>query len=84
MTIVARGIEALEAVGARLGAATIAADVTDEDSAYRTLGELHADIMVLNAGATPRMGRPDDLTWEDFSVSGDLDGANSTAPCFPS
>ncbi|TGV17733.1 SDR family NAD(P)-dependent oxidoreductase, partial [Mesorhizobium sp. M4B.F.Ca.ET.143.01.1.1] len=35
VTVVARGAEALEAVGARLGVATIAADVTDEDAAYR-------------------------------------------------
>jgi NAD(P)-dependent dehydrogenase (short-subunit alcohol dehydrogenase family) len=68
VTVVARGIEALEAVGARLGVSTIAADVTDEDSAYRILGELRPDIVVLNAGATPRMGRLDQLTWEDFSV----------------
>ncbi|PBB23563.1 MULTISPECIES: SDR family NAD(P)-dependent oxidoreductase [unclassified Mesorhizobium] len=73
VTVVARGAEALEAVRARLGVATIAADVTDEDAAYRILGEVSPDILVLNAGATPRMGRLDQLRWEDFSVAWETD-----------
>lgn len=73
VTVVARGAEALEAVGARLGVATIAADVTDQDAAYRILGEISPDIVVLNAGATPRMGRLDQLRWEDFSVAWETD-----------
>ena len=73
VTVVARGAEALEAVSARLGVATIAADVTDEDSAYRILGEVRPDILALNAGATPRMGRLDQLKWEDFSVAWETD-----------
>lgn len=73
VTVVARGAEALEAVSARLGVATIAADVTDEDSAYRILGEVRPDILVLNAGATPRMGRLDQLKWEDFSIAWETD-----------
>ena len=58
---------------ARLGVATIAADVTDEAAAYRILGEVRPDIVVLNAGATPRMGRLDQLSWEDFSVAWETD-----------
>jgi NAD(P)-dependent dehydrogenase (short-subunit alcohol dehydrogenase family) len=73
VTVVARGAEALEAVGARLGVATISADVTDEDAAYRILGEVSPDIVVLNAGATPRMGRLDQLNWEDFSIAWETD-----------
>jgi NAD(P)-dependent dehydrogenase (short-subunit alcohol dehydrogenase family) len=73
VTVVARGVEALEAVGARLGVATISTDVTDEDAAYRILGEISPDIVVLNAGATPRMGRLDQLKWEDFSVAWETD-----------
>jgi len=73
VTVVARGAEALEAVGARLGVATIRADVTDEDAAYRILGEVRPDIVVLNAGAAPRMGRLDQLKWEDFSVAWETD-----------
>jgi len=73
VTVVARGAEALEAVGTRLGVATISADVTDETAANRILGEVRPDILVLNAGATPRMGRLDQLTWEDFSVAWETD-----------
>lgn len=73
VTVVARGADALEAVGARLGVATIAADVTDETAAYRILGEVRPDILALNAGTPPRMGRLDQLTWEDFSVAWQTD-----------
>jgi NAD(P)-dependent dehydrogenase (short-subunit alcohol dehydrogenase family) len=67
VTVVARGVEALKAVSARLGVATISADVTDKAAAHRILDEVRPDILVLNAGATPRMGRLDQLSWEDFS-----------------
>lgn len=73
VTVVARSAGALEAVGARLGVATIAADVTDETAAYRILGEVRPDIVALNAGTPPRMGRLDQLTWEDFSVAWQTD-----------
>jgi len=41
----------------RLGVAVIPADVTDKEAAQRILAEMRPDIVVLNAGATPRMGR---------------------------
>jgi hypothetical protein len=73
VTVVARGAEALDAVGKRLGVATIAADVTDKAAANRILGDIRPDILALNAGATPRMGRLDQLSWEDFSVAWETD-----------
>jgi NAD(P)-dependent dehydrogenase (short-subunit alcohol dehydrogenase family) len=73
VTVVARGAEALQAVSQRLGVATISADVTDEPAARRILGESRPDILVLNAGATPRMGRLDQLSWQDFSVPWETD-----------
>src|SRR3979490_909962 len=73
VTVVARGADALKAVSARLGVATISADVTDETAAHRILGEVHPDILALNAGATPRMGRLDQLSWEDFSAPWETD-----------
>jgi hypothetical protein len=73
VTVVARGVEALKAVGARLGVATISADVTDEAVAHRIVDEVRPDILVLNAGATPPMGRLDQLSWEDFSVVWETD-----------
>jgi NAD(P)-dependent dehydrogenase (short-subunit alcohol dehydrogenase family) len=68
VTVVARGADALEPVRARLGVATIAADVTDEIAAHRILAEVRPDILALNAGTTPRMGRLDQLSWADFTA----------------
>src|SRR5277367_4746195 len=68
VTVVARGAEALDTVRARLGVVTISADVTDESAAHRILAELRPDILALNAGATPSMGRLDQLSWADFTA----------------
>ena len=58
---------------ARLGVATISADVTDEAAAQRILAEVRPDILVLNAGATPRMGRLDQVSWADFTATWETD-----------
>jgi NAD(P)-dependent dehydrogenase (short-subunit alcohol dehydrogenase family) len=71
--VVARDADALESVRARLGVATISADVTDEAAAHRILAEVRPDILVLNAGATPRMGRLDQLSWPDFTAPWETD-----------
>src|SRR4029077_2930692 len=68
VTVVARGADALESVRARLGVATISADVTDETAAHSILAGVRPDILALNAGAKPRMGRLDQLSWRDFTV----------------
>jgi NAD(P)-dependent dehydrogenase (short-subunit alcohol dehydrogenase family) len=73
VTVVARDADALASVRARLGVATICADVTDETAAHRILGEVRPDILVLNAGAKPRMGRLDQLSWADFSATWETD-----------
>lgn len=73
VTVVARGADALESVRARLGVATIAADVTDEAAARRILADVRPDILALNAGAPPRMGRLDQLSWADFSAPWESD-----------
>ena len=52
VTVFARGAVALDSVRARLGVATISADVTDETAAHRILAEVDPDILLLNAGAT--------------------------------
>ena len=69
VTVVARDADVLASVRARLGVNTISADVTDETAAHRILGEVHPDILVLNAGAKPPMGRLDQLSWADFSAA---------------
>src|SRR5437899_2911912 len=73
LTVVARGAEALEAVRARLGVATISADVTDEAAAHRILADVRPDILALNAGMPPRMGRFDQLSWADFTATWEHD-----------
>src|SRR5712672_3345476 len=73
VTVVARDADALEAVRARLGVATISADVTEESAALRILAEVRPDILVLNAGAKPRMGRLDQINWADFSATWETD-----------
>ena len=73
VTVVARDADALESVRARLGVATISADVTDETAAHRILAEVRPDILALNAGTTPRMGRLDQLSWADFTAPWETD-----------
>jgi NAD(P)-dependent dehydrogenase (short-subunit alcohol dehydrogenase family) len=73
VTVVARESDALASLRARLGVATIAADVTDETAAHHVLSEVNPDILALNAGATPRMGRLDQISWADFSATWETD-----------
>ncbi|MES2152491.1 MAG: SDR family NAD(P)-dependent oxidoreductase [Pseudomonadota bacterium] len=73
VTVVARGAEALEAVRARLGVAAVSADITDEAAAHRILAEVQPDILVLNAGTPPPMGRFDQLSWADFTATWETD-----------
>jgi NAD(P)-dependent dehydrogenase (short-subunit alcohol dehydrogenase family) len=73
VTVVARESDALASVRARLGVATIPADVTDEAAAHHVLAEVNPDILALNAGAKPRMGRLDQMSWADFSATWDTD-----------
>jgi NAD(P)-dependent dehydrogenase (short-subunit alcohol dehydrogenase family) len=73
VTVVARDPEALAAVHARLDVTTVAADVTDETAAHRILSDVRPDVLVLNAGATPRMGRLDQISWADFTAPWETD-----------
>ena len=73
VTIVARETGALEAARERLAVGVISADVTDEAAAHRILGEIHPDVLILNAGARPPMGRLDQLNWEEFSTTWETD-----------
>jgi len=71
VTVVARNVSALESVRARLGVVTMPADVTDAAAAQRVLSETRPDILVLNAGAKPPMGRLDKMSWGDFTATWD-------------
>src|SRR5271170_6878422 len=68
VTVVARDIDALESVRARLGVATIPADITNQNAARQILTEVRPDILALNAGTKPRMDRLDMISWEDFTA----------------
>jgi NAD(P)-dependent dehydrogenase (short-subunit alcohol dehydrogenase family) len=73
VTVVARDADALASVRAALGVATISADVTDEAAAKRILAEVRPDILALNAGSKPHMGRLDQISWEDFTAPWESD-----------
>jgi NAD(P)-dependent dehydrogenase (short-subunit alcohol dehydrogenase family) len=73
VTVVARDPAVLAVVKQRLGVAVIPADVTDKEAAQRILAEVRPDIVVLNAGATPRMGRLDQVSWADFTATWETD-----------
>jgi NAD(P)-dependent dehydrogenase (short-subunit alcohol dehydrogenase family) len=82
---VARGQAALAAVEQRLGVAVIPADVTDEGAAQRVLADVRPEFLVLNAGAKPRMGRLDQLSWADFPApwAGDVKAGHAFSQCAP-
>jgi NAD(P)-dependent dehydrogenase (short-subunit alcohol dehydrogenase family) len=71
--VVARDQAALAAVEQRLGVAVIPADVTDEGAPQRILADVRPEVLVLNAGATPRMGPLDQLSWADFTAPWESD-----------
>src|SRR5258706_14905666 len=73
VAVVARDPAALAAVEQRLGVTTISADVTDKGHAQRILAAVRPEILGLNAGATPRMGRLDQLSWADFTATWETD-----------
>ena len=73
VTVVARNADALASVRTRLGVATISADITDQNASHRILAEARPDILALNAGTKPRMGRLDEISWEDFSAPWETD-----------
>jgi NAD(P)-dependent dehydrogenase (short-subunit alcohol dehydrogenase family) len=73
VTVVARDKAALAAVQKRLGVAVISADVIDEAAAVRILADARPEVLVLNAGTPPRMGRLDQLSWADFTAPWETD-----------
>ncbi len=73
VTVVARDEEALASVRVRVGVATISADVTDETAAPRILADVRPEVLVLNAGAAPRMERLDRVSWADFTATWETD-----------
>lgn len=73
VTVVARHQSGLDDVARRLDVDVIAADVTDQDAAWRILGQVQPSIVVLNAGAPPAMALLEDQRWETFSNTWETD-----------
>lgn len=73
VVVVARGEKSLAEAKLRLGVSVVRADVTDKSAASRILSEVRPDVLVLNAGATPGMGRINEISWEDFSAPWETD-----------
>jgi NAD(P)-dependent dehydrogenase (short-subunit alcohol dehydrogenase family) len=73
VTVVARDQGALAAVQQRLGVAVIRADVTEKGAAQRILADVRPEVLVLNAGTPPRMGRLDQMSWTDFAAPWETD-----------
>jgi len=47
--------------------------VTDEAAAHRILAGIRPDILALNAGMPPPMGRLDEISWADFTAPWETD-----------
>jgi NAD(P)-dependent dehydrogenase (short-subunit alcohol dehydrogenase family) len=72
---VARDGTALKELSGLLGPAFtgVAADVTDASLAHRLIADHRPQLLVLNAGATPRPAAIQDHTWESFSTNWNTD-----------
>lgn len=71
VTVVARGADALRALGPEV--ATLQGDATNRDVAARVMREVKPELLVLSAGVTPTMGPIDALDWATFSEAWNLD-----------
>jgi NAD(P)-dependent dehydrogenase (short-subunit alcohol dehydrogenase family) len=75
VTAIARSADRLRALEENVGEglSTLQGDATDPVFVERLLRELKPDLVVLAAGATPRMGRIDEFEWESFSEPWNID-----------
>lgn len=78
---VARGGDQLDDVGAQLGArfTPVCADAADAATAIQLIDRYRPGVIVLAAGAAPRMGRLVEQTWESFSENWNVDVAQAFA-----
>jgi len=73
VTVVARDPERLSEVSRRLGVNTVRGDVSDEKVSRDVLSSVRPSVVVLNAGTTPLMGPLNELTWESFNRTWEVD-----------
>ncbi|MFO1369100.1 MAG: SDR family oxidoreductase [Marinagarivorans sp.] len=73
ITVVARDQNRLAQLAARLPVATISADITDAVAAESILNATAPEIIILNAGAPPKMTKLTEISWQDFSHSWEID-----------
>src|SRR5690348_5762335 len=65
--------DALTAAGARVLAAGRDRDATDPEQVAALLAETDPDLVVVTAGARPRMAAIDEQSWESFSMPWNVD-----------
>lgn len=73
VTVVARTPGPLAELERRLGVATIAGDVTDDELAERVITQIEPDVLVLNAGIVMPMAPLHEHSWESFTAAWDHD-----------
>jgi NAD(P)-dependent dehydrogenase (short-subunit alcohol dehydrogenase family) len=74
VTVLARDEAALAGIARELeGTRVIVGDATDEKLAERVLRDERPDLLVLVAGASPRLGSFHELSWDDFQVNWHVD-----------
>ncbi|HMW47276.1 MAG TPA: SDR family oxidoreductase [Cellvibrionaceae bacterium] len=73
VSVVARDTTQLEQIAARVPIDTFSADVTDPLAAAKILSAVAPDVIILNAGAPPKMASLTDISWEEFSHTWDID-----------
>jgi NAD(P)-dependent dehydrogenase (short-subunit alcohol dehydrogenase family) len=73
VTVVARDQKQLAHIATHLPVATLSADITTPGIAEKILGETDPDLIILNAGAPPKMANLADITWEEFSHTWEID-----------
>ena len=73
VTVVARGAGDLASAKSRLLVTTIAADAADPETSRWVVAEAKPDLLVINAGSPPPMGRIDQISWEEYSANWNAD-----------
>ncbi|HEX7667401.1 MAG TPA: SDR family NAD(P)-dependent oxidoreductase, partial [Polyangiaceae bacterium] len=73
VTVVGRDPETLAEVSRRLGVDVVRGDIVDEALANDVVKNVQPSILVLNAGATPKMEALDELTWDAFERTWQVD-----------
>jgi NAD(P)-dependent dehydrogenase (short-subunit alcohol dehydrogenase family) len=67
VTVVGKDAGRLDEVRRRLGVSVVQADITDASMARAVLNDVRPQVLVLNAGASPKLAPLHEQTWEAFT-----------------